>query len=292
MTLIYSYRSLQAQPVDHAFDINWASSLTQDMWEFALATPQGLRTAAGNLSTQGGVTPVGYNVRKPGIGRRSNAVSSVSFEQVAVRSLGALQDYPGFTVYARGLIGATNATAGTSYGTSRIVFGWTVNDTASTVDNGIGIAQSGTGGLIGVSSVTSNRVTGAVTVGNATSFDAFVMLAPDGVLSFEVVGVGTGTPAASSTITVSTQIDPNFRTGFNASTASPGDKTVFCGAAWTRMLTPSERHSIAFNPWQLIKVRRPSGFVFTGAPVDPVLSNLVAISITASGATPQVDYVA
>lgn len=61
---------------------------------------------------------------------------------------------------------------------------------------------------------------------------------------------------------------------------------------WNRALSRAERTQFLLNPWQIFAPHRTLYDIGGAAPTDPVLSNLVATSITSTGAIPRVDYVA
>lgn len=96
---------------------------------------------------------------------------------------------------------------------------------------------------------------------------------------------GTFTPP-----TLPAACDPGVGVDYREQSAiSPGN-TLVLSYYWARALTDTEWLQAQAAVWKLL---RKNALILTGgAVVDPILSNLVATSITSSGATPQVDYAA
>lgn len=232
---------------------NWGHPLARGLVEFTQVYSGGLLTSDGLWSTQQGATAVELAFSKSGMGRRSRAVSSISYESAPLRRFTA-DKTPGngVTLYARVRVDAIGEDP-SNYDACRCIYGITFSGTV-----GIGIASASLTAhdIAGGVNLGANRPTAPVSVTLGVEYDVFLTHPGIGadLFTIEVLGVGTATSTAFGTWTLSTQTlsNPAVRTGFNGSSGNGADKTLIVGAFWQRALARAEKYEIASNPWQLL----------------------------------------
>lgn len=260
---IFLPRRWRSQP-QYVCQVDFAHPLAAGLIEYTLVTPQGLVSAAGQLSVEGGTTPTEPYYQPAGVGRRHKAASPAT-SYVYASGRGPSRTVDAYTLYARAqwLGGATSAP--TSFATGRNVYGIALETPVAGM-RGVGIAQSGEpNGRTWAGAITlgANRTTGVVTAG-ASVRDIFLYRPSGDIHTLQIIGVATtGTSSADSTSFTATGLFAYQ--GVLTATSAPGDKVLFVGGFWERVLTLAERLAIAENPWQLfVPLQRRIYFDFGG----------------------------
>lgn len=269
--------------------IDTTSPLARGLLGYCIATPNGLVNLADprNYSTMPGTIPTSYLVGAQGVGRHQTPTASATqFEQINGLQLPALTSASKFTVFCVATqVSWGGATVGVANARMYSTLEWTV---------GGGVSIS-TGAALNDINATILNISGARQTGNVnvqpnTTFTAFLSHTGT-VLNLEVNGIAA-TPASSSALSAAASTAGLMRFGVNIITTTPGERVLYVTGAWSRELNVEEKQILYTNPYALAARQRRYLPIGGAAPVDPVLSNLVATSITSTGAIPRVDYAA
>lgn len=269
-------------------ELNRDHSLARGLLAYVIATPDGLvNISLGDIAVNGGSVRSETDLSASnGVGRRFRLTTgSVNqYETVSTRGLPALTSSSKVTIYARGKLESTTVGLPATYAAQRplLTLEW-VDDT-----NGLAIALSSSNSLCGISALPNFRRTGNVAPGVGVPFDAFVW--NTGNLAYCTVnGVAASAPSTSN-MSASATASGRLLAGNTVLTTAPGDRTIFAGGAWSRLLTDTEKRQLSDNPYILVADRRIPVPVSAAAPSVPTLSasTYKPGTLTSSGWQPRI----
>lgn len=231
--------------------LNRDHPLARDLLDICIARPFGLYSPlTGNVSTSPGSTPGAYLHGRMGVARWYDASSSSQYDDLpGANWTSPSNSVDGFTLYAMGRIGSKNSTTASNFATTRKVLSF-YTDPAN--NRGLAIGTDTNEQLYATATLQTFRTSGAVAVEYDKVFQAFAIAEAAG-LYVDVIDVGESTKSATYTAGAGSGNASLFRAGIESSVASPGDKAVFYGAVWSRVLTKSERQALAADPYQLLE---------------------------------------
>lgn len=271
---LIQFNSVLTRQVPINNGVNQQHPLSRYVVEYTRIRADGIETIHGSKSNQLGSTPVAPFVLRSSIGRRAAQTSSTQYERAALRM--ATQP-AAFTLYARVAVGTTAGDAGTAPASARYIYSVLADS-----GFGFGIGCPGSGLINAVSALTGNRINTTISVAPNQEYDVFLSH-PGGNAGYtlEVLGVSSNTSSTSTT----TPVSANWfvQVGANIATAAPGDKMVFFGGLFNKVLTADERSALAARPANIFKPSRILVPV-SAAGGPPTLAAIAASNLTTSGA--------
>lgn len=250
--------------------VDLSSELAAGLIDVVVSTPGALVSLiTGNVSSSDGSQPVAELIDSPGRGRRTTASTGTCYARIPMPQwTAAANAAPGFTLWAWGRVDDAVSLNPSGF-TARQVIGFFHNRTSN---HGISIGLRTTDGEICASqSMHTAKASGALSVGTAVPFHAFAVTAPSTGIFLDAPLVGTSTSSSTYTMTSSTADNPGIETGYSFGPVTRhGDKTLFAGALWSRVLSAEERLRIAIDPRILFV--QPRVFVPMSAGALPALT--------------------